>query len=132
LNKAVERKSDMRYRKRLLILTQGVICSGCVLAPQVDQVAWQKGAKRAFVVKQVGSVQEINLTENPCFANLSEEAFVRGKVFEVRYWLGKIMQYVPAYSEAAVELRAGDAVELLPQYCSNGEYPRITGKMTGK
>jgi hypothetical protein len=122
----------MKYQKGILILIQSAICNGCAFTPPVDQVAWQKGAKRAFVQKQVSSIQEIDLKENPCFGNLPEEAFAHGKVFKVRYWVGKIMQYVPAYSETAVELRAGDAVELWPQYCSNGEYPRITRKITKK
>jgi hypothetical protein len=125
-------KSEMKYQKGILILIQGAICNGCAFTPPVDEAAWQKRAKRAFVQKQVSSIQEIDLKSNPCFGNLPEEAFAHGKVFEVRYWVGKIMQHVPAYSEAAVELRAGDAVELWPQYCSNGEYPRITRKMTKK
>ena len=66
--------------------------------------------------RQVSSIQEIDLKENPCFGNLPDEAFAGGKVFAVRYWVGKIMQYVPAYSETAVGLRPGDAVELWPQY----------------
>ena len=122
----------MKCQKGILILIQGAICNGCALTPQADQVAWQKGAKRAFVQKQVSSIQEIDLKENPCFGNLPEEAFTHGKVFEVRYWMGKVMQYMPAYSEVALELRVGDAVELWPQYCSNGEYPRIRRKMEKK
>jgi hypothetical protein len=127
-----KRKGEMKYQKGILVLIQGAICNGCAFTPPVDQVAWQKGAKRAFVQRQVSSIQEIDLKENPCFGNLPEEAFVRGKVFKVRYWVGKTMQYVPAYSETAVGLRPGDAVELWPPYCSNGEYPRITRKMTKK
>jgi len=119
----------MKYQNGILILIQCAISNGCALAPEVDQVAWQKGAKRAFVLKQLSSIQEIDLMENPCFRNLPEEAFARGKVFEVRYWVGKIMRYVPAYSEVPVELRAGDAVELWPQHCFDSEYPRISRKM---
>jgi hypothetical protein len=122
----------MRFKKGILVMIQGAICNACALTPQADEVAWQNGAKRASVQKRFDSVQEIDLKENPGFANLPEDAFARGKVFEVRYWIGKIMWYVPAYSDAAVELRAGDAVELWPQYCSNGKYPRITRKMTAK
>ena len=122
----------MKFQKGILILIQCALCSGCAFTSQVDQVDWQKGAKRAFVFKQVSSIQEIDLMENPCFRNLPEEAFARGRVFEVRYWAGRVMHYVPAYSEVPVELRAGDAVALWPRYCSNGEYPRITRKMTEK
>jgi hypothetical protein len=125
-------KDEMRFKKGILVMIQGAICSACAFTPQGDEVAWQTGAKRAFVQKRFDSVQEIDLKENPCFANLPEDAFARGKVFEVRYWIGKIMWYVPAYSDAAAGLRAGDAVELWPQYCSNGKYPRINRKMTAK
>ncbi|HWZ70179.1 MAG TPA: hypothetical protein VN326_01710 [Casimicrobiaceae bacterium] len=128
----VREKNEMRFRKEILVMIQGAICNACTLTPQVDELARQDGAKRAFVQKRFDSVQEIDLKANPCFANLPEDAFARGKVFEVRYWIGKIMWYLPAYSDAAVELKAGDAVELWPPYCSNGKYPRITRKMTPK
>lgn len=122
----------MRFKKGILVLIQVAICNGCALTPRVDEVAWQNGAKRAFVQKRFDSIQEIDLKENPCFARLPEEAFARGRVFEVSYWVGKIMQHIPAYSDAAVELKIGDAVELWPRNCSNGEYSRITRNMTRK